>query len=276
MSGRRHELGMREVDAGVDRPQPARPARARRRSSRRRTRATTRRRPADPSRATRMRRPSLRLATRTRPAVPQPSRVAARGRARSRASATAPVAPVSRRNGVAAGRASTSEKRAACAGAATSRADAASAMIPAMRAYVGLGANLGDRERTLRAAVEALAANPRIEVLAVSSLRETDPVGPVTDQPRFLNGAVALETSLPARELLDVLLQTEAAFGRTARRPARRPEDARPRSAPLRRRADRRARAPGAAPAAPRAAVRAGAARGARLDPLRPGLHCSR
>jgi 2-amino-4-hydroxy-6-hydroxymethyldihydropteridine diphosphokinase len=88
-------------------------------------------------------------------------------------------------------------------------------MIPAMRAYVGLGANLGDRERTLRAAVEALAANHQIEVLAVSSLRETDPVGPVPDQPRFLNGAVALETSLSARELLRVLLRTEAAFGRT-------------------------------------------------------------
>jgi 2-amino-4-hydroxy-6-hydroxymethyldihydropteridine diphosphokinase len=93
-------------------------------------------------------------------------------------------------------------------------------MIPAMRAYVGLGANLGDRERTLRAAVEALAANHQIEVLAVSSLRETDPVGPVQDQPRFLNGAVALETSLSARELLDVLLRTEAAFGRTREGPS--------------------------------------------------------
>ena len=127
--------------------------------------------------------------------------------------------PVSRRNGVAAGRASTSEKRDACAGAATSRPAATSAMIPAMRAYVGLGANLGDRERTLRAAVEALAANHQIEVLAVSSLRETDPVGPVSDQPRFLNGAVALETSLSARELLNVLLRTEAAFGRTREGP---------------------------------------------------------
>ena len=92
-------------------------------------------------------------------------------------------------------------------------------MIPAMRAYVGLGANLGDRERTLRAAVETLAANPLIEVVAVSSLRETDPVGPVTDQPRFLNGAAGLETSLPPRELLDVLLRTEAAFGRTRQGP---------------------------------------------------------
>lgn len=84
---------------------------------------------------------------------------------------------------------------------------------------MGLGANLGDRERTLRAAVDALASNPRIEVVGVSSLRETDPVGPVTDQPPFLNGAIALETSLTARDLLGVLLQTEADFGRTREGP---------------------------------------------------------
>ena len=88
-------------------------------------------------------------------------------------------------------------------------------MIPAMRAYVGLGSNLGDREGTLRAAVEVLAASPGVEVLDVSTLRETDPVGPITNQPRFLNGAVALETSLSARELLALLLAIEADFGRT-------------------------------------------------------------
>jgi 2-amino-4-hydroxy-6-hydroxymethyldihydropteridine diphosphokinase len=81
------------------------------------------------------------------------------------------------------------------------------------RAYVGLGANLGDRERTLRAAVDALGAEEAIEVVAVSTLRETDPVG-VGDQPRFLNGVAALETSLGARELLDRLLAVEQRFGR--------------------------------------------------------------
>jgi 2-amino-4-hydroxy-6-hydroxymethyldihydropteridine diphosphokinase len=80
--------------------------------------------------------------------------------------------------------------------------------------YIGLGSNLGDREATLRGAVDALAAEPGIEVLAVSALRETDPVGPVADQPPFLNGAVALETSLSARELLDRLLDVERRFGR--------------------------------------------------------------
>lgn len=81
------------------------------------------------------------------------------------------------------------------------------------RAYVGLGANLGDREGTLRAAVDALAAEEGIEVVAVSTLCETEPVG-VGGQPRFLNGAVALETSLGARELLDRLLAVEQRFGR--------------------------------------------------------------
>jgi 2-amino-4-hydroxy-6-hydroxymethyldihydropteridine diphosphokinase len=81
------------------------------------------------------------------------------------------------------------------------------------RAYVGLGANLGDRERTLREAVEALAAEKGIEVVSVSTLRDTEPVG-VGEQPRFLNGAVELETTLTARELLDRLLAVEQCFGR--------------------------------------------------------------
>ena len=81
------------------------------------------------------------------------------------------------------------------------------------RAYIALGANLGDRERTIRAALAALAATPEIEVVAVSSLVETDPVG-YLDQPRFLNGAAALETTLPARELLELLLAVERRFGR--------------------------------------------------------------
>lgn len=81
------------------------------------------------------------------------------------------------------------------------------------RAYVGLGANLGDREQTIRHAVELLDAQPGIEVVAVSTLRETDPVG-YASQPRFLNGAAALETELPPRELLERLLAVERALGR--------------------------------------------------------------
>jgi 2-amino-4-hydroxy-6-hydroxymethyldihydropteridine diphosphokinase len=81
------------------------------------------------------------------------------------------------------------------------------------RAFVGLGANLGDREKTIRAAVEELAATDGIEVVAVSTLRETEPVG-VGPQPLFLNGAAELETTLSARELLERLLETERRFGR--------------------------------------------------------------
>jgi 2-amino-4-hydroxy-6-hydroxymethyldihydropteridine diphosphokinase len=81
------------------------------------------------------------------------------------------------------------------------------------RAYVGLGSNLGDREGMLLAAVRALAEEPGVEVVAVSTFRDTEPVG-VVDQPRFLNGAVALETELPARDLLDLLLEVERRLGR--------------------------------------------------------------
>jgi 2-amino-4-hydroxy-6-hydroxymethyldihydropteridine diphosphokinase len=81
------------------------------------------------------------------------------------------------------------------------------------RAYVGLGANLGDRSAMLRAALEQLAAEPGVSLVAVSSVRETDPVGPV-DQPRFLNAAAALDTELSPRELLDRLLGIERRLGR--------------------------------------------------------------
>ena len=81
------------------------------------------------------------------------------------------------------------------------------------RAFVGLGANLGDRERTLHDAVDALGSEEGIEIVAVSTLRETEPVG-VGEQPLFLNGAVELETTRTARELLDRLLEVEQRFGR--------------------------------------------------------------
>jgi 2-amino-4-hydroxy-6-hydroxymethyldihydropteridine diphosphokinase len=80
-------------------------------------------------------------------------------------------------------------------------------------AYVGIGANLGPREETLRRAVELLRRADGVEVAGVSELRETDPVG-VIDQPPFLNGAVAIETMLPARALLDLLLEIERSLGR--------------------------------------------------------------
>jgi 2-amino-4-hydroxy-6-hydroxymethyldihydropteridine diphosphokinase len=81
------------------------------------------------------------------------------------------------------------------------------------RAFVGLGANLGDREATIRRAVSLLGATEGVEVLRVSTLRDTEPVG-VVDQPRFLNGAVELETALRPHELLGLLLAVERELGR--------------------------------------------------------------
>ena len=81
------------------------------------------------------------------------------------------------------------------------------------RAYVGLGSNLGDREAAIRHALERLAAAPGVSIVAVSSLRDTDPVGYV-EQTRFLNGAVALETDLSGPQLLRLLLEIERALGR--------------------------------------------------------------
>ena len=82
-----------------------------------------------------------------------------------------------------------------------------------MRAFVGLGSNLGDRESTLRRAVDELGRLPDTEVRGVSSFRDTAPVGYV-GQPRFLNGAVELETQLGASELLQELLRIERQLGR--------------------------------------------------------------
>jgi 2-amino-4-hydroxy-6-hydroxymethyldihydropteridine diphosphokinase len=80
-------------------------------------------------------------------------------------------------------------------------------------AFVGIGANLGDRERTLRLALRLLGDRDGVTVAAVSSLRETAPVG-YRDQPFFLNGAARLETELSPRELLRALLDVERELGR--------------------------------------------------------------
>ena len=92
-----------------------------------------------------------------------------------------------------------------------------------VRAYVALGANVGDARATLTAAVHALAALPGVTLGAVSRLYATRPVG-VTDQPDFLNAAVALDVpagpdpETGALALLIALKQLERAFGRKERR----------------------------------------------------------
>jgi 2-amino-4-hydroxy-6-hydroxymethyldihydropteridine diphosphokinase len=86
------------------------------------------------------------------------------------------------------------------------------------RAYIGLGANLGDRAATLTRAIDLLTERLAIDVLGVSSFRETDPVG-YLDQPRFLNAAIAVETSLTPPALLSTLLEVERELGRVREGP---------------------------------------------------------
>ena len=75
------------------------------------------------------------------------------------------------------------------------------------RAYVGLGANLGDREATIRRAAELIGA------ARLSTIRETEPWG-YADQPPFLNAVAEVDTELAPRELLDALLGVERELGR--------------------------------------------------------------
>jgi 2-amino-4-hydroxy-6-hydroxymethyldihydropteridine diphosphokinase len=81
-------------------------------------------------------------------------------------------------------------------------------------AYLGLGSNVGDRRSHLESAVAALARHG-VEVVASSSVYETEPVGLVTDQPEFLNACLRVETSLGPEELLDACKAVERDVGRT-------------------------------------------------------------
>jgi 2-amino-4-hydroxy-6-hydroxymethyldihydropteridine diphosphokinase len=77
------------------------------------------------------------------------------------------------------------------------------------RAFLGLGSNLGDRRARLGEAVRALP-----DVVAVSQLYETEPVGGPPGQGPFLNLVVELDTELGARQLLEVARRLESAAGR--------------------------------------------------------------
>ncbi len=79
--------------------------------------------------------------------------------------------------------------------------------------YLGLGSNVGDREDHLRAAVRLLREHG-VEVEAVSSLYETEPVGEILDQPDFLNAAVRIQTELKPEQLLDLCKAIELEQGR--------------------------------------------------------------
>jgi 2-amino-4-hydroxy-6-hydroxymethyldihydropteridine diphosphokinase len=80
-------------------------------------------------------------------------------------------------------------------------------------AYVALGSNVGDRASHLALGRDQLAALPRSRLRAVSSIDETEPLGPIP-QARYLNQMAALETDLDPEELLDALQSIERTAGR--------------------------------------------------------------
>jgi 2-amino-4-hydroxy-6-hydroxymethyldihydropteridine diphosphokinase len=81
--------------------------------------------------------------------------------------------------------------------------------------YLGLGSNVGDRRANLQAAVDALPARGA-DVLASSSVYDTEPVGLVLDQPEFLNACVRVRTALEPEDLLDACKAVERELGRRA------------------------------------------------------------
>jgi 2-amino-4-hydroxy-6-hydroxymethyldihydropteridine diphosphokinase len=81
--------------------------------------------------------------------------------------------------------------------------------------HLGLGSNVGDRRAHLQAAADALPAHG-VQVVASSSVYDTEPVGEVIDQPEFLNAVVRVATSLEPLELLDACKAVERDLGRQA------------------------------------------------------------
>jgi 2-amino-4-hydroxy-6-hydroxymethyldihydropteridine diphosphokinase len=78
---------------------------------------------------------------------------------------------------------------------------------------LGLGSNVGERRAHLQAAVDALPA-AGVQVLASSSIYDTDPVGEIREQANFLNACVRVRTQLEALELLDAVKELERRLGR--------------------------------------------------------------
>jgi 2-amino-4-hydroxy-6-hydroxymethyldihydropteridine diphosphokinase len=87
--------------------------------------------------------------------------------------------------------------------------------MPQRSGLLGLGSNVGDRRAQLQAAVDML-PSAGVEVLAASSVYDTDPVGEILDQPSFLNACLRIQTALEPLELLDAVKSVEAELGRRA------------------------------------------------------------
>jgi 2-amino-4-hydroxy-6-hydroxymethyldihydropteridine diphosphokinase len=87
-------------------------------------------------------------------------------------------------------------------------------MRPIRRCVISLGSNLGDRMSKLQGAVDSLADTPEVWVTEVSPVYETEPIDSPEDAGAFLNAIVLLDTTLPARVLLERAQAIETAFGR--------------------------------------------------------------
>ena len=87
-----------------------------------------------------------------------------------------------------------------------------SASTPASRAYIGIGANLGDAQANVEAALTALSRLPQTRLVERSSLFRTAPIDAEGDD--YVNAVAAVDTTLPPEALLDALLALEQAQGR--------------------------------------------------------------
>ncbi|WP_437732531.1 2-amino-4-hydroxy-6-hydroxymethyldihydropteridine diphosphokinase [Sorangium sp. So ce1335] len=88
------------------------------------------------------------------------------------------------------------------------------------RVVIGLGSSMGDRLATIRAAIAALDADPDLEVVRESPRYESPPAGG-PPQGDYVNAAVLVATSLPAREILERTLAVERSLGRIRPDPVR-------------------------------------------------------
>lgn len=82
-----------------------------------------------------------------------------------------------------------------------------------VESYIAIGSNIGDREGYLLQSVKKIHQHPKIEVVDISSIYETEPIG-YTEQDKFLNMVIRIKTDLSAFELLNVLQNTENHFNR--------------------------------------------------------------
>lgn len=86
-----------------------------------------------------------------------------------------------------------------------------------MLVYIGLGSNLENPLQQIKTAIDDLQSLADIQVISVSSLYQSAPMGPA-DQPDYINAVLSLKTTLPAHQLLDVLQQIEQQHGRVRKR----------------------------------------------------------